>query len=195
MTEPLARIEAALARLGAEHEPPQGWEARVLAAIAPPRRRWWFAPPRRQRWWFALPVAAAAAIAIFAVFPRDRPFELTTTFKKGNVVMRSGESTPSGESAQLGSSVHAVAAGGDGHRALWVYRNDRLVLECPGAPPCQRSDDAVSADVTFTLRGRYIIVALRSNTPIAPPKGDYDGDVAGAERAGVEVRRGYATVH
>ena len=38
------RIEEALVRLGAEHEPPPGWEARVLAAVRPPRRRvWWIA--------------------------------------------------------------------------------------------------------------------------------------------------------
>jgi predicted DNA-binding protein (UPF0251 family) len=38
------RIEDALAQLGAEHEPPPGWEARVLAATHVTRRRpWWYA--------------------------------------------------------------------------------------------------------------------------------------------------------
>ena len=51
--EPISRIEAALARLGAEHEPPVGWEARVLAATAPPPRRAW--------WWLAIAMKALKA--------------------------------------------------------------------------------------------------------------------------------------
>jgi len=38
--DPIARLEHALEQLGAEHQPPPGWEARVLAAVEPrPRRR------------------------------------------------------------------------------------------------------------------------------------------------------------
>ncbi len=34
------RIVAALQRLGIEHEPPIGWEARVLSSTVPPRGTW-----------------------------------------------------------------------------------------------------------------------------------------------------------
>src|SRR6185295_11711421 len=57
MIESNQRIEAALAQLGAEYEPPLGWEARVLAATRA-RRPWW---------WYAMPGFAVTALAVCAV--------------------------------------------------------------------------------------------------------------------------------
>lgn len=41
MTDPDRRLEHAIRQLGADLEPPPGWEARVLAAVEPRRRRGW----------------------------------------------------------------------------------------------------------------------------------------------------------
>ena len=88
MTEPIARIEAALERLGAEHEPPADWEARVLAQIG--RAPWW---RRLIRWRIAIPIAAAAAAAVVIAFlttPTQRELGLALAYQDTGVVVRGG---------------------------------------------------------------------------------------------------------
>jgi len=190
MTEPsepsvaLERIEAALSRLGAEHEPPPGWEARVLAATAPPRKRAW--------WWFAMPAALALAAALVVVImppSRDAALQLAVSFDKSSTVVRM-----SGSNAQLGDLVHATAAGGGAHRAVWIYHNETLLVACPGAAPCRADADRVTADVPLRAIGTYQIVALAASAALPTPTGKFDDDVAAAERAAVTVSRQELTV-
>jgi hypothetical protein len=170
--EPIARIEAALARLGAEHKPPVGWEARVLAAVTKPKPKPW--------WWFAFPVVALAVIALVVCFPRspaDQSLQLALDIEKGGVVVR-------GTSAHVGDIVHATATGGGHHRAVWVYRDDHLVVACPGAPQCRRDGEATIADIVLDSTGEYTIVALTSKSPVPAPTGGFDQDVSSAISAG-----------
>jgi hypothetical protein len=174
MTEPTARIEAALARLGSEHEPPAGWEARVIAATTAPTRRPW--------WLFATSALALAGAALVVAVPRkadtpDVAFTVDAPWDKVGKVVR-------GESPQVTDIVHATARGGGGYRAVWVYRHDELVVACPGAAGCRFAGDATIADVELHSIGSYRIVALSSSVPVAPPRGTYDSDVANARTAG-----------
>jgi hypothetical protein len=173
MTEPITRIEAALSQLGREHEPPAGWEARVLAATAGPRRKPW--------WLFAtsaLAVAGAAAVIVTRVVPAEpaepvAAFALEAPWDKGPATVR-------GDSLHVGDLVHATARGGGGYRSVWVYRNEELVAACPGGQACRFEGDKTIADVRLLSIGSYRIVALSSVVPLAPPRGVYDSDVANA---------------
>jgi hypothetical protein len=183
MTEPTTRIEAALSQLGSQHEPPAGWEARVIAATTlPPKKPWWL---------FATSALALVGAAV-VVFSLPRPnraavaFALDAPWDKGDKVVR-------GDSPQVGDVVHATAIGGGGYRAVWVYRNDELVAACPGGPACRFDPDATIADVVLAS-GSYRIVALSSIVPVAPPQGAYDSDVANARDAGADFRENQLTV-
>jgi hypothetical protein len=175
MTEPIARIEAALTHLGEEHEPPLGWEARVLAATARPRHKPW--------WWFALPIVALAAIALIVVVPRagSQDFQLVVEIEKSRTIVR-------GTSAHVGDVVHATVTGGKHERAIWVYRNDHLLMTCPGDPQCRSSGDMMISDVTLNAMGTYKIVALTASSALPAPSGNSDVDLARArDTAGVNV--------
>lgn len=170
------RIEAALARLGAEHEPPVGWEARVLAAVAPTRRRWWV---------YAAPgVALAAAVAVALVLLRRPVPELALNVKvKHSAVYR-------GDEASAGDIAHIVVSGGKGLRAIWVYHEEvQLVLRCPGDPKCQVSDASTQVDVTLSSAGAYTVVALTGSSELPTLTGSYDADTAAAKDAGLDVRQ------
>lgn len=194
MSDPTTRLEAALARLGDDHEPPDGWQARVLEATSQAQRtrRWWqvFGP--------MLVLAAAIAVIVSVWPPRQAQVQpLVVEIHKGGAVMR-------GDSAQVHDVVHATAAGADGHRALWIYRGDDLVLACPGTTPsavatrlgagvarCGDGDGGTIAELELTTSGVYTIVALTSDAAIPAPGGIYDTDVGAAKRAGASdaVRR------
>jgi hypothetical protein len=177
MTEPIARIEAALSRLGAEHEPPAGWEARVLAAAT--------AKPRWPRWWIPLPVGALAAMAAGYVFlfasPKVMPLALAVTAIQGNEALRS---PLRGDSLLVGTQVSVTASGAAPHRALWIYRDDQLMLTCPGDDRCQSNDKALHLVAELSLVGKYMFVALSADSSIDPPSGAYAADVADAKDAG-----------
>jgi len=177
MTEPIARIEAALARLGAEHEPPAGWEARVLAAVSTPAPR-----PKPQLWWllFAAPAVAAVVIALVIIPgpPKPGPLQLALAVDKSATVVRGGE-------YHVGDVVHATATEGGPHRAVWVYHDDALMLACPGAPQCRSTKDGLTAEVTLKLLGEYKVVAVASGSSIPAPAGTFDLDVAGLHDLGV----------
>lgn len=163
-TDPaLERIESALTALGAEHVPPIGWEARVLASTAPPRRtRWWI-------WAAPLGVAAAVVVAFLLVRPDSpRPLELAVSVEQGGALVR-------GANAHVGDSIVASASGGGRQHAVWIYRDDRLVLACGNARPCR---------LVLATPGDYTVVALAADGEIAAPRGRLDDDVATAARAG-----------
>jgi hypothetical protein len=169
------RIEAALARLGAEHEPPVGWEARVLAAVGATRRRWWA---------YAVPgVALAAAAAVALVVLRPPPALALNVGVKHSARYR-------GDEASAGDVAHIVVSGGKGPRAIWVYHEEvQLVLRCPGDPRCRVSDASTEVDVTLTSAGTYTMVALTGGASLPPLMGTYDADTAAAKDAGLDVRQ------
>jgi len=180
MTEPISRIEAALAGLGAEHEPPVGWEARVLAATATrPRTRWW--------WWLSVPVGAIAGLLLWLVPARSQPLGLDVAFKGGPLVRGSADH-------QQGQVLVATATGGGAHREIRIYREDILVLVCPGGPTCRGSE---RAELKFDRTGRYQVFVLTSGSPIPPPGAPSDAshpstldhDLAVADGAGVFITR------
>lgn len=169
------RIEAALARLGAEHEPPVGWEARVMAAVGASRRRWWlYAAP-------GVALAAAAAVAVIVLRP---PPELAL-----NVAVKHS-ARYRGDEASAGDTAHIVVSGGKGPRAIWVYHEEvQLVLRCPGDPTCRISDASTEVDVTLSSAGAYTVVALTGGSSLPPLTGSYDADTAAAKDAGLDVRQ------
>jgi hypothetical protein len=59
--EELSGVADELLLLAPQHEPPPGFESRVLGRLAPPRT------PRRRRWRVLMPVVSAAAAAAVAV--------------------------------------------------------------------------------------------------------------------------------
>jgi hypothetical protein len=177
-----ARIEAALRTLGAELQPPRGWQVRVLAeARTPARRRWWH---RREAAFTAL-AAAAAAVAIVVWRPWQRPGagpELAVLVDSRGEVAR-------GKVVRVGDVVRAAARNGPGHRAIWIYRDrDELIAACPGGAACTEAPDGLAAAVTLELVGTYTIVALWSATPIPPPAGTRDQAIAAAARSGAVQR-------
>jgi hypothetical protein len=173
---PEQRIEAALARLGADHEPPLGWEARVLAATGMPRRPWWH---------YAVPgvgLVAAAALGMLVLWPAAAPALALRVDVEHRAVVR-------GQEAQLGDVVHVAATGGGGQRAIWIYRDEvQLVLRCPGDAGCAVSRDAIAADLTLRRIGTYQILALTADAALPVSSGSYGDDVVAARRAGAATR-------
>jgi hypothetical protein len=190
----IERIEAALARLGEEHEPPVGWEARVLAAAAPPRKRPW--------WVFAAGPALVAAIAIVMIaLPRkpSRALEVAIDVRKSPIVVRGepgdGELDPHDRTAHLGDTVVIRASAGAKLVALWIYHDEHeLVLQCPGQPGCKAITDGVAADLPIARIGGYQIVVVAAETALAAPTGNYDADVARAENVNAVVSQYKVTV-
>lgn len=179
MSDAITRVETALKQLGAEYEPPWGWQARVLAAIQP-RRSWCL-------WRFAIPIIALIVmVPIFWPKPRPAPPEDRVAL---HVIVDPAGPTMRGSSAHVGDRVHVTAASGDRYRALWVYRNEHeLVVACPGGPSCRRAGEATTADLTLLAVGRYTFVAITSISPLPAPQGSYDADHAAAREAGATIQ-------
>ncbi|HEX7839608.1 MAG TPA: hypothetical protein VF469_19165 [Kofleriaceae bacterium] len=173
------RITRALAQLGAEHEPPAGWEDRVLAAIED--------PPERRRWWFAIPLAAmvvAAVLIVLHLAPKPDALALVVERGPGAARLRGGGAAAGRLVVAHGESIHAVVRGGDRHRAIWVYRDGAdLVARCPGAPACRSSGEELTLDLTLPIIGTYQVIAWSSQAALPVPSGAYDPDVAAATAA------------
>jgi hypothetical protein len=190
MTDPISRIEAALARLGAEHEPPQGWEAKVLAATVDRRRsRWW--------WWLTpLPVAAVAALVLVLLRPVPVNPWMSLLSTPGveahgeRVELRRGE-----RSLSRGDVLTARATHDQVHGALWIYRDGQLEMACPRDPGCWSFVGQTVAAVRLKLVGTYTIVSLTSKKAIPTPTGNYDDDLAAAKSAEAKDDRTYKIVH
>jgi hypothetical protein len=177
MTEEIARIEAALRRLGEDATPPDGWERRVLARVAErrPRRGWWTVPA----------LALASAVMLAAPPARPHELELAVAREAHGPTMRGSDTR--GDSAHVGDHLIATATGGAGTPAIWIYRNEHeLVARCPGGPSCAAR--GLAANLELTSLGLYTIVALSSPTPLPEPHGSYDADLAAAGAAGATIR-------
>jgi hypothetical protein len=173
---PIERLEAELARLGGEHEPKPGWQARVLAATAK-------AKPARHPWWqFAIP-ALVVAVAVVAIVIKTRgPDELALA-----IDIDGGSAVVRGHTAKPDDLVTATATGGN-HRAVWIFRGEELVMACPGAAKgCTETSTSITARTTLQTPGNYIVVALESDAPLAVPTGKYDGEIARATRSGARM--------
>ena len=161
MSDPITRLEGELAKLGGEHEPPPGWQARVLAAVAKPERA-----ARGRWWWFALPALAIAAVVVIVIATREPAappqLALAVEIQAGGAVVR-------GSQAKVGDVVRATATGGK-HRAIWIYREDKELVAA-----CDRT-----CEVTLAAPGRYTVVALAAGAPLPQPTGSLDADLAAA---------------
>lgn len=194
MTEPIARIEAALTRLGTEHKPPVGWEAEVFKKIKTPAEP---KPSTWRRWlWVAPPVTAFAAVALWIGIgsPRADAFAVNDTLEdpvpavndaavvrgpdRGSTRGWQDRDAPRVREAGLGQIVRVTTSGGADHSAVWIYRDDELVHECLSPADCRH---------TLSRLGRYRLVALTSKTALPRPQGTYDADVAAARTAGAEI--------
>jgi hypothetical protein len=179
----LARIEQALSTIGAEDSPPVGWEARVLAARPPRRAPWW-------RWALAIPAVAAAVILLWRVFMVDGPpaVQLSMTVKSHGPLVRSAAAVSLGDSL-------TIQVRGAGERVLWVYREGRLLIACPGDARCQASPSISAGELllTWTVQdlGSYAVVAAGSASALPAPSGDLDADLGALAGAGAdhEVKR------
>jgi hypothetical protein len=177
------RVTRALAQLGTEHEPPVGWESRVLAAIAPAPAP---APaPARRRWWFAVPAAAAVAIAAVLLVPRllPRPDALALVIERepSATRLRGDPGDEARIAVPLGGRIRVVARGGGRHHAIWVYRDaTALVAHCPGDAACRLADGELDLALALPTIGTYQVVAWSSDTELPAPRGAYDADFAAA---------------
>jgi len=173
MSDPSTRLERAIEQLGADHQPPPGWQARVLAAIEA-RPRWW---ARARRWWLAVPAFAAVVIALLVLRgPRPGPLTLTAALVPGPRIMRGDP-----------GRIRAIAGGGDHHRAIWLYRDRReLVAVCPGHAGCTTlgRGGALQLELTVERIGGYQVVAVSSASALPAPTGAYEADCAAAAAAG-----------
>jgi len=192
MNDPSTRLERAIAQLGAEHEPPADWQARVLAAIEPKQ-------PQRslgawlRRWWagLAIPVLAAGAAILLIHLRAPKPLEVAFAIETDPTrVVRGGSARDSGlvVVVPLHGRLVLTAEGGTGHRALWVYRGEReLVAVCPGGPTCAPGDEP---RVVLALEKieQFQVLALSSKGALPTPTGRYDEDQAAALDAHIEVK-------
>jgi hypothetical protein len=181
------QLFADIATLGAEDEPPVGWQARVWERID--RRR-----ERRRSWWqgwhgWIVPVGVGLAASLAALFlirpPGPQPPSLRVEVQAGATVRRGGE-------AQPGSLLRLTAAtGGSRHAELRVYRNDtELVLRCSTDRPCARQGDELRATVVLDAVGRYQPLLMRADKPLPSPVSDLEKDTSTALAAGADVKLG-----
>ena len=188
------RLRAELAGLGAEDEPPVGWEARVWEQLDNPRERRERRERRRPRWpgwrgWrpWIVPVGVGLAASLAALLlirpPGPLPPSLRAEVEAGATVRRGGEAQP-GDLLRL-----TAATGGARHAELRVYRNDtELVLRCSTGRPCTRRGEELSAAVLLDTVGRYQPLLMRAESPLPPPVSDFEKDTSAALAAGADVK-------
>ena len=184
------RLRVELADLGAEDEPPVGWQARVWEQLDHGRERRDRRERRRPRWrgWI-VPVGVGLAASLAALFlirpPGPLPPSLRTEVEAGATVRRGGEAQP-GDLLRL-----TAATGGARHAELRVYRNDtELVLRCSADRPCTRRGDELRAAVLLDAVGRYQPLLIRAEGPLPSPVSDLEKDTSAALAAGADVKLG-----
>lgn len=168
----IARIEAALRKLGSHLEPPPGWQQRVLDRVKPggPSRGWW-----------AVPAAALAAALGYALPSTTPQLALVVDHELRGPPRRTG--APS-----IGDHLRIRVTGGAGTRTLWLYHNERrVVARCPGAA-CEVTARGLTVDFEIDALGRFTVVALSAAAPLPPPSGSYDLDVTAANAAGATIK-------
>lgn len=184
------RLRAELAALGAEDEPPVGWQARVWERLDHRREH---RERRRPKWpgWrgWMVPVGVGLAASLAALFlirpPGSQPPSLRVEVQAGATVRRGGEAQP-GDLLRL-----TAATGGARHAELRVYRNDtELVLRCSTDRPCTRRGEELRAAVLLDAVGRYQPLLMRAESPLPPPVSNLEKDTSAALAAGADVKLG-----
>jgi hypothetical protein len=164
------RLRQDIAGIGADGEPPAGWEARVWARIEERKGK--------PRWiWFLAPVGAAALAAtfFFAVPRTPSAPSLMQEVAAGGSVRRATGARP-GDRLDL-----RAGTAGSPQAELRIYRNGRdLVLRCPGTSSCRRDGDEIRAALTFPSVGDYQAVLVLDNEPLPPPGKGLDSDAGAA---------------
>ncbi|HSF43423.1 MAG TPA: hypothetical protein VLT87_26730 [Thermoanaerobaculia bacterium] len=177
-------LRAGIAGLGADDEPPPGWQARVWERIEERKER-----RKRHGGWFLwmVPAAVAASLAAFLLLrpTPPPPPSLLARIEAGDTVRR-------GEEAQPGDLLRLTATTGEAPYAeLRVYRNDaEMVLRCSTAAPCTRQGVHLTATLGLDGVGRYTPLLLYSEKPLPEGGGDLDTDTREALNAGAEVELG-----
>jgi hypothetical protein len=153
------RMTDALADVGADLRPRDGWEDEVLAKVRAP------APVRR--WWIGAGLGGAllaAAIALVLMRGR-RPPERVASIER----VASGSAVRGGDLWTSGDSIWSISEGGG---AVWIYRGDALLRTCDAAsidpPRCVRHGRGVRAWVP-TRVGTYHVFAFQSPPPPVAP--------------------------
>jgi hypothetical protein len=174
------RLRQDIAGIGADEEPPAGWETRVWARIGERKRR--------PRWiWFLAPVGAAAlAATLFFAVPRTPSSpSLVQEVVAGGPIRRAAGARP-GDRLDL-----RAGTAGSPHAELRLYRNGRdLVLRCPsdaGDPSCRRDGDALLASLTLPSVGDYQAMLVLDDEPLPPPRKGLDADAGAVFAQGGQV--------
>jgi hypothetical protein len=188
MSDPIERIEAALAKLGAEHEPPAGWEARVLAATSSPRRRPW--------WLFAVPAAVLAAAVLVFFVGRRAPGPGPVAEAEGAIELSKQAVASRGGGRDLvpGVPLEIRVKGRQRYRALWIYRGERFEGACTESGELPAGEGGVSCKVSASeiiaefvvKRGKYQFVSVYAASPLPAPPRMYDEGEA-ARQAGAHI--------
>ncbi|HTE52259.1 MAG TPA: hypothetical protein VK698_15510 [Kofleriaceae bacterium] len=195
------KIAAALAA-ESERPLPADWMKQTEARL---RARWVTPPsspavpvvsvvpvPRRRRVAMCAGIAAATAVAAAAILiARPGAADPPTLAMR----VRQGRDHYRG-SGQKGDVLEITATSGDADRfELRIYRDDDLVLRCPGgpAPACRPGDDGVRVAHVFASPGRYDVIWLTADSEIAAPVGGRDADVRAALEGGAHLETGEST--
>lgn len=197
MSDPIERIEAALAKLGNEYEPPAGWEDRVLAATRAP-----VAKPAYMRRMFLIvpPVLALASVMVwlflFHTSSETEPaFAVALRIDRKTVMRGAGSGGAiGGASTGSGGDVAYASGTGRGHRVLRVYHRDNLVLACVATPDgtvlqevsppaaegntrCMGTRDTLAVSWVLQGTGDYKLLGLASlDKPIPPTLHNFNRD-------------------
>jgi hypothetical protein len=152
--------------------PPERWQQLVWQRIDRSRSA------RRLVLWFALPVAAAAALLIVVLRPREEAATgplLAVAFEHDPQRPRTRGDVAVGDALRVNATVREPAE-------LRVYREGTLAFRCAGPPACERRGDQLSLRWTIPAVGRYRVILVAASAPA--PK-SLDEDAAAATAAGV----------
>jgi anti-sigma factor RsiW len=154
-------------------------------------------------------LAAAAAVAIWLMGIRgdpatsavgsgaarlSSPIEFSLAIERRGVGTRSGAVAAGegrGSVAQVGDILRSTVHG-EGHRAIWVYLEDReLVTACPDGPGCRNAGGGLALELRLSAPGRYSLLAISSAQPILTPHGPLDGILGSIASMGAhfEIKR------
>lgn len=155
--------------------PPAGWEDRVDARLREAQAR----ERRRRRRWLAagggVALAAAATLVVIATRAPGgvAPPTLAVEIPAGSRAVMRGSGA---EMLAVGDTRDLRLDSRDRARALRVYRESRLVAQCPGDAGCRFDADAVHLTFRFTEPGTYRLVGLAGRA-VPPSGGTFDGDM------------------
>jgi hypothetical protein len=175
-------LKGDLSQLGEELRAPLGWEAGVWALVGRAKKT-----PRPG--WLLFP--AVAVVALLAIvwsyslyYPRVLQAIIIAPPPGLEISIRDGAGQMRSTQAVIGDTLLIKATAEASVLSVWVYRDDKLLLQCPGASACQEAVGTLTAEHLIPSTGRYRIVYLLSPKTLPPPQGDFDADVAAATAAG-----------